>query len=85
MQFIQMMIAVILLHIVSYLSRAKQPRRIMGYPETGTGIELPKLALGVAWKLTPYLSIGVIGLVFNTLCLRDVDASFFQVYLHTAV
>lgn len=74
-----MVIALLLLHALSYVSKAKQPRRIMGYPEEGTGIELPTISLSVAWKLTPLISIGILGLAFNTLCLRDVDASFFQV------
>ncbi|KAJ7856702.1 hypothetical protein B0H14DRAFT_3108224 [Mycena olivaceomarginata] len=32
-----------------------------------------------ATKLLPFLSVGFIGLVFNTLCLANVDASFFQI------
>lgn len=38
--------------------------------------------LAVAKKLVPVVSVNIIGLVFNTLCLRDVEASFFQVMRH---
>jgi len=38
--------------------------------------------LAVAKKLVPVVSVNIIGLVFNTLCLRDVEASFFQVMCH---
>ncbi|KAK0481728.1 hypothetical protein IW261DRAFT_1472160 [Armillaria novae-zelandiae] len=55
--FIQLLIAVALLHITALAS---------------TKIQLPKLDLIV-------VSINIIGLVFNTLCLRDVEASFFQI------
>lgn len=58
------MIAVILLHISSTLSPL---------------VELPKVELQVAKKLVPVVLVNIIGLVFNTLCLRDVEASFFQV------
>jgi GDP-fucose transporter C1 len=42
-------------------------------------VELPSLDLQIAKQLTPLLSIGVLALVFNTLCLKNVDASFFQI------
>lgn len=42
-------------------------------------IELPKLDLLTAKRLSPLLSVGLMTLVFNTLCLKNVDASFFQV------
>ncbi len=63
--FLQMVIAVILLH----LTAAVFPKRV----------DLPKLDLDAAKKLTPVVAVNIIGLVFNTLCLRDVDASFFQI------
>jgi solute carrier family 35 (GDP-fucose transporter), member C1 len=62
--FIQLSIAVVLLH-VSALFSPKFP--------------IPSWDLKQAKELTPCVAVGVIGLVFNTLCLRDVDASFFQV------
>lgn len=62
--FIQLGIAVILLHGAAFLS----PK-----------VEIPKLDAQSAKKLTPLILVNVIGLVFNTLCLRGVDASFFQV------
>lgn len=62
--FIQLGIAVILLHGAAFLS----PK-----------VEIPKLDAQNAKKLTPLILVNIIGLVFNTLCLRGVDASFFQV------
>ncbi|KAJ7597466.1 hypothetical protein C8J56DRAFT_920154 [Mycena floridula] len=64
---IQTMLAIVLLHVTSALS---------------SRIELPKFEanqLDVARKLAPVLAVCVVGLVFNTLCLRDVEASFFQI------
>jgi len=43
---------------------------------------IPTMDLAVAKKLVPVVSVNIIGLVFNTLCLRDVEASFFQVMRH---
>ncbi|TFY82081.1 hypothetical protein EWM64_g1929 [Hericium alpestre] len=62
--FIQLIIAVILLH-ASALILSK--------------VEIPKYDLYTAKKLIPVVLVNVIGLVFNTLCLRDVEASFFQI------
>jgi GDP-fucose transporter C1 len=62
--FIQLVIAVVLLH----LSNAVNKR-----------VEIPVVSLETSKKLIPVVLVNVIGLVFNTLCLRDVDASFFQV------
>jgi solute carrier family 35 (GDP-fucose transporter), member C1 len=42
-------------------------------------IELSLLELPTAKRLVPLFSVGLLTLVFNTLCLRNVDASFFQV------
>jgi GDP-fucose transporter C1 len=61
---LQLLMAVILLHGAAFLS----PK-----------IVIPKLETQVAKKLVPVVAVNVIGLVFNTLCLRDVEASFFQV------
>ncbi|TDL28335.1 hypothetical protein BD410DRAFT_737557 [Rickenella mellea] len=60
----QLLMAVVLLHI-SALCIQK--------------VEIPKLDLDSARKLTPVILVNIIGLVFNTLCLRDVEASFFQI------
>jgi GDP-fucose transporter C1 len=61
---LQLLIAVLLLHVAAaFIAR----------------VEIPKLELETAKKLTPVVLVNVIGLVFNTLCLRDVEASFFQV------
>lgn len=71
---IQLLIAVVLLHISAAFSKK---------------IEIPKLDIQVAKKLVPVVLINIIGLVFNTLCLRDVEASFFQVrpsrVIHTKI
>ncbi|KZT30815.1 hypothetical protein NEOLEDRAFT_38194 [Neolentinus lepideus HHB14362 ss-1] len=60
----QLLIAVFLLHLGAFAT----PR-----------IDLPHLDLASAKKLFPVVSVNIIGLVFNTLCLRDVEASFFQI------
>lgn len=62
--FNQLVIAVILLHGASLLT---------------TKVQIPKLELHTARKLAPVVSVNIIGLVFNTLCLRGVEASFFQI------
>lgn len=60
---LQLLIAVVLLHASAAVSKR---------------IEIPKLDREVGKKLVPVVLVNVIGLVFNTLCLRDVEASFFQ-------
>ncbi|KAF9225475.1 hypothetical protein BS17DRAFT_778637 [Gyrodon lividus] len=62
--FLQLCIAVVLLHGAAAIS---------------SRVELPKLELETAKKLAPVVLVNVIGLIFNTLCLRDVEASFFQI------
>jgi GDP-fucose transporter C1 len=62
--FIQLLIAVILLQVSALFTKR---------------IEIPKLDVKVAKSLVPVVGVNIIGLVFNTLCLRDVEASFFQV------
>ncbi|OSD03264.1 hypothetical protein PYCCODRAFT_1467125 [Trametes coccinea BRFM310] len=61
---IQLTLAVVLLHGASIIS---------------TKVEIPKLELKTAKKLAPVTLVNVVGLVFNLLCLRGVDASFFQI------
>lgn len=61
---LQLLIAVLLLHVAAMFI---------------TRVEIPKLELGTAKKLTPVVLVNIIGLIFNTLCLRDVEASFFQI------
>lgn len=65
--FLQMSIAVILLHLASILS----PK--VAIPTNS------ELTFHKAKKLAPVVLVNIIGLIFNTLCLRDVDASFFQI------
>lgn len=62
--FIQLFLAVVLLHAAAFAS----PK-----------VEIPKLDFKTARKLTPVILVNVVGLMFNILCLRGVDASFFQV------
>jgi len=62
--FNQLVIAVILLHGAAFLT---------------SKVQIPKLDVHTAKKLTPVVSVNIIGLVFNTLCLRGVEASFFQI------
>ncbi|KZV74817.1 hypothetical protein PENSPDRAFT_662079 [Peniophora sp. CONT] len=61
---IQLVLAVVLLHIGSLFT----PK-----------IEIPVLDLRSAKSLIPVVSVNIIGLVFNMLCLRAVEASFFQI------
>jgi len=62
--FNQLVIAVALLHGASFLT-AK--------------VQIPKLEAHTAKKLTPVVTVNIVGLIFNTLCLRGVEASFFQI------
>ncbi|KAI6047921.1 hypothetical protein EDC04DRAFT_2620583 [Pisolithus marmoratus] len=57
--FLQLVIAVVLLHASAAIT---------------SRIELPKLELQTAKNLIPVVSVNIIGLVFNTLCLRGVEA-----------
>ena len=61
---IQLIIAVILLHAAARFS---------------SKVEIPVLELKTAKKVAPVTFVNVVGLVFNILCLRGVDASYFQV------
>jgi len=62
--FLQLIIAVILLHVANVFS---------------SRVEIPNWDWYTAKKLFPVVSINIIGLVFNTLCLREVEATFFQI------
>ncbi|CAE6392934.1 unnamed protein product [Rhizoctonia solani] len=62
--FNQMLIAVVLLHFSATLS----PR-----------VKIPSWDYSVAKSLFPVVSVNAVGLVWNTLCLRAVDASYFQI------
>jgi len=62
--FIQLIIAVILLHVGALVS---------------SRIEIPHWDRRVVTKLFPVVAINIVGLVFNTLCLREVEATFFQI------
>ena len=62
--FNQLVIAVILLHCASFLT---------------SKVQIPRLDAHTAKKLTPVVTVNIVGLIFNTLCLRGVEASFFQI------
>jgi len=62
--FLQLLIAVILLHVTALFS---------------TRIEIPQWDSYTVKKLVPVVTINIVGLVFNTLCLREVEATFFQI------
>jgi GDP-fucose transporter C1 len=62
--FFQSMITVLLLHITSLFS---------------SHIQLPSLDLTTANKLAPLIIIDAAGFTFNALCLRDVEAAFYQI------
>jgi GDP-fucose transporter C1 len=64
---IQLIIAVILLHVSALLFKR---------------VEIPVFEKETAKNLTPVVLVNIIGLVFNTLCLRDVETTFFQVREH---
>lgn len=71
-QFIQCLIAVLLLRLLSWVNTTSL-RRV-----NPIDWETPKIHRGVMVNLFPYFAVGISGLVFNTLCLTNVDASFFQ-------
>jgi GDP-fucose transporter C1 len=62
--FLQLVIAVVFLHVSALFS---------------SKIEIPHWDLYTAKKLLPVVTINIVGLVFNTLCLREVEATFFQI------
>jgi len=62
--FNQLVIAVLLLHGASFST---------------TKVQIPKLDAHTAKKLTPVVTVNIVGLILNTLCLRGVEASFFQI------
>ncbi|KAJ7856727.1 hypothetical protein B0H14DRAFT_3085313 [Mycena olivaceomarginata] len=71
--FIQCLIAVLLLRLLSWVNTTSL-RRV-----NPIDWETPKIHHGVMVDLFPYFAVGISGLVFNTLCLTNVDASFFQI------
>lgn len=71
--FIQLSIAVILLHLTSSFSSTRLGGLVMGK------VELPTFDAQIIRKLMPFAVVGIVALIFNTLCLKDVDASFFQI------
>jgi GDP-fucose transporter C1 len=72
LQFIQVSIAVLLLRLLAFLKQSSLRHAIP------IEFELPMFQRGVIINLLPYLTVGITGLIFNTLCLANVDAAFFQ-------
>lgn len=70
---IQQLITVLLLHVAAFLPST--PLRHLAL----FSITVPPLDIDIAKKLLPYVTVGMTGLIFNTLCLAGVDASFFQI------
>jgi len=68
----QLSISVLLLHVSAFLS----PNVAKDIPRWDQVIPQIKEKWRGLWKV---VSVNAIGLLFNTLCLRDVDASFFQI------
>lgn len=62
--FFQSVMTVLLLHLTSLCTSA---------------ITLPTLELATARKLIPLIVVDASGFMFNALCLRDVEAAFYQV------
>jgi len=71
--FIQLVIAVLSLHTAAFIYNSPLGHNLPGK------VDLPAFDLQVAMQLMPVVIMGVVGLVFNTLCLANVDASFFQI------
>ena len=61
---IQLVLAVVLLHGAARITQK---------------VEIPSIEMRTAKKLLPVTTVNVVGLVFNILCLRGVEASYFQV------
>ncbi|KAG0141975.1 hypothetical protein CROQUDRAFT_50931 [Cronartium quercuum f. sp. fusiforme G11] len=61
--FFQLIIAIILLQIFSLTGKLK----------------IPTFKFSIAYNLIPLITINILGLIFNTICLQFVDASFYQV------
>ncbi|KAF7307350.1 TPT domain-containing protein [Mycena indigotica] len=61
---LQLVIAVVLLHVSALASKS---------------VEIPKITLDAAKKLFPVVFVNITGLTFNLLCLRGVEATFFQI------
>jgi GDP-fucose transporter C1 len=61
---IQVVLAVVLLQVSAFFSKR---------------VELPKVDIDTAKKLLPVILVNGIGLIFNTLCLREVEATFYQI------
>ncbi|KAJ6617547.1 hypothetical protein B0H10DRAFT_2032907 [Mycena sp. CBHHK59/15] len=71
--FIQFAIAVLLYRLLALVSRTPISRFVP------LKFEVPMFQVSLLMNILPYLSVGLVGLIFNTLCLANVDASFFQI------
>ncbi|KAF5321877.1 hypothetical protein D9619_000380 [Psilocybe cf. subviscida] len=71
--FFQLAIAVVLVHFFASVSSTPLRRVLPGR------MSVPCLEWSIARKLLSFVIVGVSGLLFNTLCLANVDASSFQI------
>jgi GDP-fucose transporter C1 len=62
--FLQLVLAVILLHVANLFT---------------SSVEIPHWDWYTVKKLTPLIAVGIVALVFNTLCLQEVETTFFQI------
>ncbi|KAJ7083627.1 hypothetical protein B0H15DRAFT_951865 [Mycena belliarum] len=71
--FIQASIALLLLRLLAYLSHTSM--------KTALPVEfkVPRFNRATVMTILPYLTVGSSGLIFNTLCLANVDTAFFQI------
>lgn len=88
--FVQLAIAVLLLHISALFGESSSDISCSKSREINTHIScitrsltgyftIPKVHWSTCKGLLPLISINVTGLIFNTYCLQYVDASFYQV------
>jgi GDP-fucose transporter C1 len=66
--FLQLVLAVILLHVANLFT---------------SSVEIPHWDWYTVKKLTPLIAVGIVALVFNTLCLQEVETTFFQVLINS--
>ncbi|KAJ7148682.1 hypothetical protein C8R43DRAFT_514435 [Mycena crocata] len=71
--FIQVAIAVLLLRLLAFLTTTRLR------PYLPVEFKLPTFNRGTLIPILPYLFVGFTGLVFNTLCLANVDTAYFQI------
>ncbi|KAF8327288.1 uncharacterized protein EI90DRAFT_2928772 [Cantharellus anzutake] len=71
---VQTFICIALLHVCKWITQTPGFSSYLPFHA-----ELPEIDLRGFYTLAPVSLIGIAGIIFNTLCLKDVDASFFQI------